>query len=315
MTIQDCKSHSAVRVSALDSDQQNNFKVLFNDVAFRDNGDTIRSLRGAALRLETCLEANCSKPSITIQNCIFSGSKATSGGSIYSLGCNLVVLNSAFHNNQAITGGAIYISGGNPRLEIKNSSFQNNSAFVAPDLESLNSQSISSRTVGLGGAIAAMDLSSIMIRRCSFRFNSGFGGGGAVAVTVITPTGTANRTFTFNLAHSVFQHNVAFDRDLENNRFAQLVANNYGNSGSALICLIQGTLDLKWTIRDSTFANNFAYNGGAIYLYASVTSLVHRVINSDFRNNRARSGAGAILVAQCDFHLLGTRLYRNAALY
>jgi len=302
-------------ISATESSEQDVFDILFSSVRFQDNGSNISTLRGAAIQMEACLETVCVRPNITIQNCTFSKNQAASGGSIFAWGCNLAVFNSVFELNEALVGGAIFISGGRPRLKVRSSRFENNSAVVVYSLDSITEPTISYQTLGLGGAIIALELSSIVIRRCVFRHNSGFGGGGVLAVRVMAPVTPTTSPFNFIVAHSDFEGNTAFDTSLENFRYSTLVTNNYASSGGAVLYFTQGNMDLNWRIRNSTFSRNFAYAAGALYIFSSGRSLIHRIINSDFTDNRVRGAGGAIFTLQCRVQIYGTRFYRNFGLH
>ena len=234
------------------------------------------------------------------------------GGAMYNEG-TLTLDNVTFNNNiaktpKAVGGGAMALvaSNGNPvSTTIKNSTFTNNSTDSNPSYENnggaiyvygtsglvgnntLNisdSHFESNHTNKTGGAICVNNLGpsnfTIEIKDTTFKENNSAGYGGAIDVTT---GGTGN--VTINLDNATFNGNESKESD------GGAIAYEKGNITSKII--------------NSTFTNNTANNGGAIY--NGIKNL--EISNTKFDGNKTNDGgkggaiynAGKISLNQTEF--------------
>lgn len=234
------------------------------------------------------------------------------GGAMYNEG-TLILDNVTFNNNiattpKAVGGGAMALvaSNGNPvSTTIKNSTFTNNSTVSSPSYEN-NGGAIyvygTSRLVGnntlnisdslfesnhtnkTGGAIGVNNLGpsnfEIEIKDTTFTKNNSTGYGGAIDVT----TGGTGKV-TINLDHATFDSNKSSGSD------GGAIAYEKGNITS--------------NISNSTFTNNTANNGGAIYNGIKNLTISNTIFDGNKTNDGGKGGAiynaGNISLNQTEF--------------
>lgn len=242
------------------------------------------------------------------------------GGAMYNEG-TLILDNVTFNNNiattpKAVGGGAMALvaSNGNPvSTTIKNSTFTNNSTVSSPSYEN-NGGAIyvygTSRLVGnntlnisdslfesnhtnkTGGAIGVNNLGpsnfEIEIKDTTFTKNNSTGYGGAIDVT----TGGTGKV-TINLDHATFNSNESSKSD------GGAIAYEKGNITS--------------NISNSTFTNNTANNGGAIYNGIKNLTISNTIFDGNKTNDAGKGGAiynaGNISLSQTEFKQSSDTIY------
>lgn len=243
--------------------------------------DTIKhaSSWGGAMYNEGTLNLD----NVTFNNNIAKTPKAVGGGAMALVATNgnavsTTIKNSTFTNNSTESnpvyennGGAIYVYGtsglvGNNTLNISGSHFESN------------------HTNKTGGAIGVNNLGpsdfKIEINDTTFTKNNSTGYGGAIDVT----TGGTGKV-TINLDHATFNSNESSKSD------GGAIAYEKGNITS--------------NISNSTFTNNTANNGGAIYNGIKNLTISNTIFDGNKTNDGGKGGAiynaGNISLSQTEF--------------
>ncbi|MBQ2653992.1 MAG: right-handed parallel beta-helix repeat-containing protein, partial [Methanobrevibacter sp.] len=199
-----------------------------------------------------------------ITNCTFKNNVVTGyyqGGAIYVQSKNVNVVNSTFIENKASNGGSIYINAENVTVI--------NSTFVKS-------------TAGNGGAIG-VGKSNVIINNSTFTSNEASTYGGAVYLSSGNNIDIVGSTFNDNKATSyagAIYSSVKFN--IKNSTFKGNKANSYGGA----IYYANGA---GGTIYNTTFIDNSANKGGAIFTYAGVID----INKTDFINNTAQGSSTA----------------------
>lgn len=242
------------------------------------------------------------------------------GGAMYNEG-TLILDNVTFNNNiaqtpKAVGGGAMALvatNGNAVSTTIKNSTFTNNSTESNPVYEN-NGGAIyvygTSKLVGdntlkisdslfesnhtnkTGGAIGVNNLGpsnfEIEINDTTFTKNNSTGYGGAIDVT----TGGTGKV-TINLDHATFNSNESSKSD------GGAIAYEKGNIAS--------------NISNSTFTNNTANNGGAIYNGIKNLTISNTIFDGNKTNDGGKGGAiynaGNISLSQTEFKQSSDTIY------
>lgn len=242
------------------------------------------------------------------------------GGAMYNEG-TLILDNVTFNNNiaqtpKAVGGGAMALvatNGNAVSTTIKNSTFTNNSTESNPVYEN-NGGAIyvygTSKLVGdntlkisdslfesnhtnkTGGAIGVNNLGpsnfEIEINDTTFTKNNSTGYGGAIDVT----TGGTGKV-TINLDHATFNSNESSKSD------GGAIAYEKGNITSNII--------------NSTFTNNTANNGGAIYNGIKNLTISNTIFDGNKTNDGGKGGAiynaGNISLSQTEFKQSSDTIY------
>lgn len=224
-------------------------------------------------------------------------SVVTEGGAIYNStsisGSPLTLSNVNFSGNSSTSGngGAIFNEGG--PLAIYGSTFSQNNVpaskfggaiFSIHDTNIVNTgfSYNSTGSNGKGGAIYSYGGLNLNLVNISLTNNQA-GSGGAI-FNLDTTLNVLNSTFSFNSTTAVL------------------------GEGGAIYS--QSATPLTDTISKSTFNNNTAYNGGAIYNY---TQLTLNVDDSTFLANTASNAAGAILSNGTAVNVTNSTFYNNHA--
>ncbi|MBR0224461.1 MAG: fibronectin type III domain-containing protein, partial [Thermoguttaceae bacterium] len=214
----------------------------------------------------------------------FIGNYAGRGGAISCDGAELVVQTSMFIGNTAEEGGAIYTP---LRASVDNSTFDNNEATVlggaiccyGSNLTVTDSEFTACRA-SRGGAIACDDSGdSHLIENSNFVFNEATTDGGAIYCYTATLV-VNNSEFRSNRAkrgatvfHELEVPNADEKTIIERSSFSD----NQAEEGGAIY-----SLDSETTVNHSEFIANIAGLGGAIYAGASTL-----IENSRFNSNQA----------------------------
>ncbi len=260
--------------------------------------------------------------SLSISNCNFKENNATGLGGAIHLNSTNIKLNledSTFDNNQAIDGGAIWSNG---TLVVKNSSFTGNNATNGGAISADGvviidgSHFVNNNATDSGGAIFSNNASTVMnISKSTFDENNGISKGGAIYHTGTLTVVDSN--FTKNIARlggGICQNagilnlnGVSF-----NNNIANRTAPGGNNHGGAILAMA-GTIN----ITGSSFINNIATtiiigpngssHGGAIFLNSG--NII--VSKSVFENNSAYDYAGAIYFAACTATIIDSNFTGN----
>ena len=127
---------------------------------------------------------------------------------------------------------------------------------------------IANHAYNAGAALAWLGAKAIQINKYTFINNTADVRGGAI--------------FIDEGSDDCGIHNCTF----EGNYITNITENH---DGGAILCNARNT-----TIEDSSFTNNYAYNGGAIYVTSNVNSEITVILRSNFTDNYAASQGGAI---------------------
>ncbi|MEE1128713.1 MAG: hypothetical protein UHW99_01895, partial [Methanobrevibacter sp.] len=201
-----------------------------------------------------------------IINCTFEKNSAANvdGGAIYTSGKNLNIFNSTFNENKANRGGAIFVDGGN--VNINGSTFFKNGDGA------------------IGGAIyLQINTNNLNVTDSTFISNLAATSGGAIytATSNVDDLIILNSTFIDNSAPSggaLYLANAKYSNITD----SKFISNRATTSGGAIY--IWSTFDtFIANIYNSTFTDNTAPNGGAIYDNVGILN----VNKSDFINNMA----------------------------
>ena len=221
-------------------------------------------------------------------------SYANLGGGIYYnvTALNAKIINSTFINNTAVTnGGAIDCNAS--EMELLNTEFRGNHAYIGAALcrevnatggYGFNNTFSENRAVYAGAALAWMNASSIHIDTYYFYDNSAGYSGGAIYVG----KGSGN----CEIENCVFENNF--------------VDNTTGGHGGAIEWYAE-----KGLVSNSSFTNNYAYNGGAIYVGSDSGQI--NVTGSTFTKNHALNSGGAISLDASAVTINQTKFYDNYA--
>ncbi len=253
--------------------------------------------------------------SLNVTDCKFiNNTGSDQGGAIYHYYGEAIIKNCEFSGNRAITGGAVYISSYTDLTEIDGCTFENNEAlsgiyaggaiYNAGTLIVNNSEFTANKAVsrselaydisgGDGGAI--YNANTLLVDNSNFVENRAYYWGGAIK------TGgnslIANSNFTANSAGSRGGaiHNSGSGSYSEWTSYVSgcnFDSNIIGNSDYDGLSLEGGAIcaEAPTAIRDSNFTNNYAPNGGALYMRSNAKY----VDNCIFIDNNADYG-GAIL--------------------
>ena len=245
------------------------------------------------------------------------------GGAVFLHHSSLTAYKCSFHGNTASTGGAILAYGSNIRLsncQMKNNTAGYNHSLQNPQAnatDSFNGYSSTNTSSGCGGALFIIN-SHLSINKCVFINNKAYANGGAIHA----------ESGSIQLHKSNFSHNIAYNGkggalcannsklDVGNSQFSHNTANDTGgavyglgrnmskNANTSTSNVVSESRLVSLFIYGSTFVNNSALYGGAMYSYgASLT-----VWMVSFEGNAARENGGAIMlkggeaeVVECNF--------------
>ncbi|MBQ2654221.1 MAG: Ig-like domain repeat protein [Methanobrevibacter sp.] len=237
---------------------------------------------------------------LTIVNCTFTNNIGGDGGAIYTIGAtNLVIEDTVFDSNTGLMAGALQIVAyGYQDITLKNLTFTNNQAHYAgafynggATLEISNAKFINN-TASVGGAM--------------------YTSGGSIDVSdseFISNKAVSNDAVTTTAMGGAF-HNLLGDATFRNVKFIDNYAEGLGGA-MELENGYYGTV--SWTIIDNcTFENNFARDGGAIYLGETYDPYV-KITASVFDSNTAENNGAAISDNFGHVSVEGTKFIGNKA--
>ena len=211
-----------------------------------------------------------------------SGVSGYGGGAIYWMGSDGSIVNTNFTDNMGNTGGAIYYTTDANNQKISDLSFINNSAKTTPS-------SVSSLTPH-GGAIYWMSENGT-VKNVNFTDNFANMSGGAIYYKNAKNQSISDSSFTNNTANGTGSYGGgAIFYDSVNNATINNVnfTDNSGYRGGA-IHNFKGTG--TQSIADSSFSNNNASSGGAIYIDTTNNAVIK---DSNLTENSANASGGAI---------------------
>ena len=230
----------------------------------------------------------------TLINCLFDNNVAKIGGGLYynSSALGAKIINTTFSNNYALTnGGAIDCNASG--MVLTNTRFISNHANYGAALcreinatggKGFNNTFIDNVAETSGAALAWLNATNISIDTYYFYGNSAGFTGGAIYVG----EGSKN----CEIINCVFGDNYVND------------PTGYGGA-------IEWHSE-KGKVVNSTFYNNRAYDGGAIYVGSESGEI--NITNSTFRENHAVNYGGAINIEASSVTVNGSNFYDNTAI-
>jgi plastocyanin len=240
-----------------------------NDIGAGGNGGAINVLNAGELNLF---------------NCDFIDNRASFGGAVYALNCEVTVEDCLFDGNESANFAGAIRTGGSGVLRVANSIFENNRAlggnggaidhFGGPSTVEIRDSMFTANTSTLGaGAVSVNQASSVIVERTQFFDNVAIG-------TASQDTGGLLATNCSN----ILVRDCSFERNL------------CAGSGGALRFSSSGG-----SVIECRFIDNQASSGGAFQAVGS--GALARIYNSVFQGNSARrqgtdsaAGGGAIVV-------------------
>ena len=259
---------------------------------------------------------------LTIIDSTFTGNRAEDGGAIYNFAGTSVMDNVTFINNYAESGGAIFVIGSgeimgaaNPStdtfllaaqtgneviLKVANSIFDNNTAeenagaiYIGNAAATINNSLFNKNSANMGGSIYNMGVLTIFDSNLTnnFAFEDFESHGGAIL---------SSGNLIMN--HTVLSNNSAY-------------GDNSGVGGAIFIS------EGHFEITESTFINNYAYYGGAIFVNKDTTILespgpANDVLSSAQENSvLGEVVANDILLRVTDSTFMDNRAYKGGAIY
>ena len=227
----------------------------------------------------------------TIENSVNSFYQSGQGAVFSNVGGDLTIENSAFSNNSSRYGGGVFYQTNSGNLNISNSAFQNNSVTRSNGGVIYNQYRT---TANIDGSYfqnnSAVNYGGVVFNDGNLNItNSVFNANTASSGAVIYNSNTVTMSDVYfvgnNGTDSVGAVYTTGMMDITNGTFE----NNTGETGGAIG--VYGIIgDVLYTVvKDSTFTNNSATYGGALYNWDDTY-----IIDSTFSNNTATDGGGAI---------------------
>jgi predicted outer membrane repeat protein len=227
---------------------------------------------------------------ISIDNSVFVGNQAESGGAILVINSVLTASESRFESNQAHFGNAGALFMDSSIVDLQNSHFDSNQATFdggailaesgSLTLTGMSTFSNNVSSFGEGGSIRLEATDPVIVTDTDFSLNTAGSHGGAVSMTAVGESSFTNTTMTSNM--------TGFEGD-----------------GGALFVEYSGT-----QISSSSFeANHSSRNGGAIGTIGSDLS----GSNVDLRGNHADNQGGGIGAEGGTIVLEHTEFHTNTA--
>ena len=298
-------------------------EATFEDVHFSHNGAAEDEILGAAVRTETCVagETCPASPILRFQSCRFEHNRASKGGVIFAENADVIISQSIFLENTAdVTGGAIYFRNTqNTTLTIEESTFERNVAgldvgelrFSNADPVDLNDPSLEA---GHGGAVFADSPAEVSIRQSVFSDNLACREGGAIAVQC-KEMNASDITRGYRIDDSRFERNVAVCETQNGYDLPQPFLWET-HIGGALAHEAFGRLSRAWTLKNTSFVDNMAVNGGALSFRAlSAMTEPHRISTCTFERNNAMRRGGSIFQEVAHLIIFNTTFRHSRALY
>ena len=249
--------------------------------------------------------------SITVIDSTISGNSAGDGGGISAYESSTVELNNTtVSNNTAARGGGIEVVSGTT-LELRNSTVTNNSAIIngggihaglpyrdgGTVVNVVNSTLSSNKTTGEsrtnpdsnGGAIFAINSSTITVSNSTLNGNSAFDDGGAIHAV----------DSTVEISNSTLSSNSAFGNGPSGEEIDGDGGANYAR-GQAM----------NLTLSNSTLSGNDADDdGGAVFVRQSGTVTIE---NSTLSNNKALDDGGGLAIFSYAKAFINNSIFANS---
>ncbi|GMH40356.1 hypothetical protein BSKO_08260 [Bryopsis sp. KO-2023] len=282
------------------------FGAIITNAVFRNNGNSTTYENGGAIRTTGGWD-------LSVIGSTFVGNEADSGGAIFSEGSTLSISGSKFENNvAAFKGGAVCIealrSSEEPKssLRITDTDFIKNRNLmggvvpletVIEDSRSIESAKFLeiSEPVQSGGALFALNMEEITIKKAKFLENRAMSAGGAIFLAGGKKTVVESTSFVSN-------------RVLEaDDPFGNPESQSLSLGGAIfLISPFPGTLE----ITESEFRQNRANHGGALHFLA-LPSFRASIRFSSFVRNEGLWGGGAGVFRRVHTNWVGNNVRGN----
>lgn len=259
---------------------------------------------------------------LQLNNSILQGNSARSGGALYSDDATLTLTNNTFSLNSAINGGGAIFNSVGGILTLNNGLFTTNSAntsggaiqnygsLTISGIEFLNNSTGTASVPGQGGAIYNED-GTLSISNVEFNQNRSTGDAGAIYNQGNSTLTLSQTTFDLNTAN--VRGGAIFNNDFSSLTIDQTTfsSNSATTDGGALYNNSEFTngVDRSATITASTFNNNTAQNGAAIFNSSNAgLTMTSSTLSS---NIASVSGGGLANFGTAD--LLNNTIYLNQA--
>ena len=253
---------------------------------------------------------------------IINGANATDGGAIYWNGNNGTVERTSFINNTAASdGGAIYYAPTAQDCKVLNSTFENNTAGDDGGAIDWNatrgilndSTFINNKAEDNGGALCREENANGGYGYNNIFYNNTARQGGAIAWMKAENININHYTFVDNTADisggAIYVGEGSGNCIVNNSYFeANNVTGVAGGHGGAIEWYAK-----EGAIYTSTFNNNHAYKGGAVFVGQIAGDI--NITDSIFTNNSAVTHGGAIDANASSVIMKNSEFYSNAAEY
>jgi len=276
-----------------------------------------RTMAGQAVLYEgQALELRpVSRPEVNITRCTFANNAAVIGGSVYGTNCALRITGSSFVSNTALySGGAVFLDGRGPVLELQSCTFTANRAAnmsisASSSLFEDSSAHLDAATVRGGGAMFLGTASRLTVIDSNFSENTADLAGGAIRLEIEDLNDQAESTVIVSFEDNLFYKNSISCLEISENSVDPTHPELF-SMGGALFVRSPSTTALNMTVLNSTFEQNSARGGGALYIQSSLRS-IHHIKSCVFTGNEACGLGGAILVAAGLLKINGSSFVRN----
>jgi predicted outer membrane repeat protein len=252
----------------------------------------------------------------------FVGNNATGyGGGIYWIAYEGEIVNSTFTRNLAEYGGGIYLNGRSGNTNITNTTFTSNTAIKNGGAIECNASNIGiynllfdSNIAGEYGAALCRESDAKFGHGRNNTFKNNYAGisGAALAWMDVKNIHIIDYHFIQNSAErsggAIYAAQGSDNCIIENCTFDGNYLTNMSDKhyGGAIDCVAD-----NMTIKGSSFTNNRANTGGAVYV--GRTSEHVRVFNSNFTENKAEANGGALGLKATDLAIESVIFRANSA--
>jgi len=284
LTITGCTRESSVVVDGRNGTESTEVSVAFVDVGFVQNGRIDIDVRGAGIRIEACLEENCTRPEVNITRCTFANK-------------------------------ALFLDGRGPVLELQSCTFTANKAsnMSIPANSSLfdDSNLLDGASTRGGGAVFVESPLQLTVIDSNFSENTASLAGGAIRLEFEGLNDQVESTVNvFFEGNTFYKNSVSSLIDVENG--LQPTQLELSSAGGALFMRSHSTTAQKFLLQRSTFEQNSGFGGGALYIQSLMGS-TQNVISCLFTGNEADGLGGAILVSDASLMVNGSTFIQNKA--
>ena len=235
----------------------------------------------------------------------FSGSEIAEGGVICTRSGKVSISNSTFTNNTAFYGAVVHTDSG--MISFADSRFESNRALYyggivhsAGDVNVMNSDFLYNYASLYGGAIFCYEESRLLVKNSTFTNNTCYHYGGAISAAIEA-----------EIIDSVFSSNFARDYAGAICLWGNLSVSNSNftnNNAEVAAAIFDYFINGSVTITGSNFINNTQKTLGTLYFTTNVF-----IKNSTFANNRAYDGIGGAIVSEQNLTVLNSIFTNNSA--